>query len=145
MFKDTKRSHFWVLLETFELLRLMLITCLERNHSKSPCVCQPCHSGIFPRWACSNRPLSHVNPCPGIAHAKQFKAVNIKVNAMPVILTIFKAERQTHTHTHTRHNNVHFKKKQCCGVIAWSRKSHRICEMRESVVIYEEDNKVTHI
>lgn len=60
---------------------------------------------------------------------------------MPVILTIFKAERQP-THMH---NNVHFKKKQHCGIIAWSRKSHRICKMIENlVVIYEDDNKAKH-
>lgn len=35
--------------------------------------------------------------------------------------------KQSGKPTHT-HNNVHFKKKQGCGVIAWSRKSHHICK-----------------
>lgn len=98
---------------------------LLREEPFKACMCQPCHSGMFPWWACSNRPLSYVNPSPGIAHAKWFKAVNIKVNAMPVILTIFKARRQTHTHA----QQCALQKKQCCGVIAQSRKLHHSCKM----------------
>lgn len=94
--KTLNRSHFRVALQASHARHSLG----EEPFKAGVRACQPCHSGIFPRMSSFKQALVPFRgspaPPPSLSSLSRFKAVNIKVDATPVISAAAKAGTQTH-------------------------------------------------